>query len=78
MIGLIRKLQPTTPRAASLSIYKSYLRPCFNYGDVIYDQAFNEFFLNKLESVQYSAALAITLEKIYQEFGLESLKSRRW
>ena len=39
----------------------------------------------KLESVQYKAALAITgamqgisRDKIYQELGLESLKSRRW
>ena len=40
---------------------------------------------NKLESVQYNAALAITgairsssREKLYQELSLESLKSRRW
>ena len=46
--------------------------------------AFNEFFQNKLESVQYNAALAITgairdssREKLYREFDLESLKSRR-
>ena len=42
-------------------------------------------FLKKLESIQYKAALAITgaiqgtsRDKIYQELGLESLKSRRW
>ena len=39
----------------------------------------------KLESVQYKVALAITgaiqgtsREKIYQELGLESLRARRW
>ena len=39
----------------------------------------------KLESIQYNACLAITgairgisSEKLYQELGLESLKSRRW
>ena len=39
----------------------------------------------KLESVQYKVALAITgaiqgtsCEKIYQELGLESLRARRW
>ena len=39
----------------------------------------------KLESVQYKATLAITgviqgttREKLYQELGLESLKSRTW
>ena len=68
-----------------LTIYKSFLRPHLDYGDVIYDRAFNESFQNKLESVQYNAALAITgairgssREKLYQELGLESLKSRRW
>ena len=85
IIGLIRKLQPIIPRAALLTIYKSFLRPHLDYGDVIYDRAFNESFQNKLESVQYNAALAITgairgssREKLYQELGLESLKSRRW
>ena len=41
--------------------------------------------MQKLESVQYSAALAITgawrgtsREKIYHELGWESLYSRRW
>ena len=40
---------------------------------------------NKIESVQYNAALAITdairkisKQKLYQELGLESLKDRRW
>ena len=60
IIGLIRKLQPVIPRAALLTIYKSFLRPHLDYGDVIYDRAFNESFQNKLESVQYNAALAIT------------------
>ena len=52
---------------------------------VIYGQAYNSAFHDKLESIQYNACLAITgairgtsTEKIYQELGLESLKSRRW
>ena len=35
IIGLIRKLQPIIPRAALLTIYKSFLRPHLDYGDVI-------------------------------------------
>ena len=42
-------------------------------------------FCEKLESVQYEAALAIigavrgtSGNKIYEELGIESLKSRRW
>ena len=67
-------------------MYKAFLRPSIDSGDIIYDQPHNEYFCEKLESAQYkAAALAITgaiqgssCEKLYQELGLESLKSRRW
>ena len=68
-----------------LTICKSSFRPHLDYGDVIYDRGFNKSFQNKLESVQCNAASAITgaisgssREKLYQELGLESLKSRPW
>ena len=68
-----------------MTIYKTFLRSPFDYGDIIYDQPQNESFCEKLESVQYKAALAITgaiqgtsRDKIYHELGLEPLKSRRW
>ena len=61
------------------------MQPLIDYGDIIYDQPQNESFCEKLESVQYKVALAIpgaikgsSREKIYQELGFESLKSRRW
>ena len=60
IIGMIKKLQPVIPRAALLTVYKSFLKSHLDYGDVIYDRAFNESFQNKLESIQYDAALAIT------------------
>ena len=48
---------------------------------IIYDQAYKESFHQKLESIQYNAALAITgaiigtsREKLYQELGLEPPK----
>ena len=47
IIGLIRKLQPIIPRAALLTIYKSFLRPRLDYGNVIYDRVFNESFQNE-------------------------------
>ena len=63
-----------------MTIYKAFLRSLIDYEDIIYDQRQNESFCEKLESVQYKAALAITgatqgtsREKIYQELGLESL-----
>ena len=84
-IGVIRKLHSILPRHSLLTIYKSFIRPLLDYGDIIYDQLNNQAFSNKLEAVQYNAALAITGAirgtsriKIYQELGLESLKSRRW
>ena len=81
-IGLLRKLKNLLPRTALIKIYKAFVRPHLDYGDILYDQAFNLSFQQKLESLQYRACLAITgaiqgtsREKIYQELGLESLQS---
>ena len=68
-----------------MTIYKAFVRPYLDYGDVIYDEAYNETFHQKLESIQYNAFLALSetitgssREKLYQELGLESLQRRRW
>ena len=84
-IGLLRKLHHILTREPLLTIYKSFVRPHLHYDDVIYDKHYNNSFHQKLDSIQYNAALAITgairrssREKLYQELGLESLKQRRW
>ena len=84
-IGLLRKLQNLLPREALTTICKAFVRPHLDYGDVLFDQAFNASFYEKLESIQYNACLALTRtirgtskEKLYQEVGLESLQLRRW
>ena len=84
-ISVIKKLRHGLPRKSLIAIYKAFLRLLIDYGDIIYDQPQNESFCEKLESVQYKAALAITgaiqgasREKIYLELGLESFKNRRW
>ena len=59
-MGLIRKFQPILPRFSLLTIYKTFVRPHLDYGDMIYDQTYNASFHRKLESIQYSACLAIT------------------
>ena len=41
-IGIIRKLQNVLPRSALFTIHKSFIRPHLDYGDIIYDKAFNE------------------------------------
>ena len=80
---MIKKLSNTLPRDALLTIYKSIVRPHLDYGDIIYDQPQNESFCNKIERIQYNAALAGAIRgtsktKLYKELGLEFLKSRRW
>lgn len=94
-IGLLRMLSKYLPRNALCQIYKSYVRSHLDYGDVIYhkpsktnDLFFSSYlstWMEKLESVQYSAALAVTgawrgtsREKLYNELGWESLDNRRW
>ena len=84
-IGIIRKLSYFLPRESLITIYKSFVRPNIDYGDIIYDQPNNEQFCNMIERVQYNAALAITgaikgtsQQKIYNELGFESLRFRRW
>ena len=84
-VGLLRKLLNLLPRTTLITIYKAFIRPHLDYGDVLYDQAFNNLFKEKLESIQYDACLALTgairgtsKEKIYRELGLRSLRDRRW
>ena len=59
-IGIIHKLQTVLPRSALLTIYKSFIRPHLDYGDIICDKAFNEPLHAKLELLQYNTTLAIT------------------
>ena len=84
-ISLLRKLQNNLPRAPLITIYKSFIRPHLDYGDILYDQTFNNSFQERLKSIQYNGALTITgairgssREKLYQELGFESLQERRW
>ena len=50
-IGLLRKFQQVLPRPSLINIYKVFIRPHLDYGDVIFDQAFNNSFHQRLESV---------------------------
>ena len=84
-MGLLHKFQQILPRSTLLTIYKTFVRSQLDYADMIYDQAYNSAFHDKLESIQCNACLVVTgairgtsTEKIYQELGLESLKSRHW
>ena len=59
-IGLLRKLQRILPRPPLITIYKSFIRSHLDYVDIIYDQAYNVSFHQKIDSIQYNATLAIT------------------
>ena len=69
-------------------VYKLYIRPHLDYGDIIYHRFDPEMHLEitkKLEQVQYSVALAVTgiwrgtsRQKLYEELGWETLHHRRW
>ena len=83
-IGLLQKLQKTLSRAVLIIMYKAFVRPRLVYGDIIYDESYNERFHQKLESIQYNACLALSgairgssREKPYHDLGLESLQRRR-
>ena len=40
-ISLLRKLQNKLPRAPLVTIYKSFVRLHLDYGEILYDQVFN-------------------------------------
>ena len=83
-IGIIRELNNILPSHTLLIIYRSFVRPDLDYGDLIYNQAENKSVSRKIERVQYNAYLAIIgvirgtcQEKLHQELGLESLRTRK-
>ena len=86
--GIIRFLSKYASRDVLDQIFKLYVRPNLDYGDIIYhrhDPKFKLEFTKKLESIQYSAALAVSgawrgtnTDKLYKELGWGILYYRRW
>ena len=81
----MKKLSLTLSRNSLLAIYKTFVSPILDYADVIYDKPLTESFKDKLEMVQYNAALVVTgaikgtsRDRIYRELGLKSLAKWRW
>ena len=58
-VNVMSKMNLFLPRSSLLTIYKSFVRPHLDYG-VIYNQPNNYRLSDKIESVQYNAALAIS------------------
>ena len=60
ILGLLRKIHNLLPRSALITLYKVFVRPYLNYGNILYDQAYNMSFYNKLKSVQYKSCWTVT------------------
>ena len=94
-LGIISRLRKYLPRITLELIFKTFIRPHLEYGDIIFHQPprTKEFsfethlkpLMQKLESLQYNAALVITgawhgtsTDRSYGELGWDSLTNRRW
>ena len=85
---MIKHLLKYVSRHVLDQIYKLYVRPHLDYGDIIYhryDPEMQSTFTHKLEQIQYSAALAVSgawrgtsRQRLYEELGWEALYQRRW
>ena len=75
-IFLLWKLNNRLSQSSLTTIYKSIVKPNLDYGDEIFDKAYNNIFQQRYESLQYKASLALTgviggssTEKLYEELG---------
>ena len=87
-IGIIKYISKYVSRNVLDQVYKLYVRPHLDYGDIIYHRYDPEMILNvtkRLEQTRYHTALAVTgawrgtnRQKLYDELGWEELYHRRW
>ena len=83
MIGIMRKLKYVFSRRSLNQIYISYVRPVLEYSCVVWDGCTAEQ-QNSLERLQNEAARivtgltkSVTLNRLYQECGWQTLQERR-
>ena len=80
----IAKSHSTKSHSTNIIVCKFFIRPHLDDDDVVYDQPFIASFSKKIDSEQYSAALAITeaikgssRDNLHQQLALEYLQHRR-
>ena len=61
IIGFLKSLSNKLSRDVLFRIYKFFVRPNLDYGDIVYNKPNNESFTSKLERTQYKTYLAITV-----------------
>ena len=88
-IGMLKFMSKYLPRNTQNDLYKLYVRPHQDYGDVFYhlpqrEDGSENCMMSRLESVHYFTALAVTgawkgtsRDRLYKELGWESLNSRK-
>ena len=79
----MRKLQFTLDRNSLETIYFSFIKPLFEYADVVRDSC-TQYEVDELEKIQIEAARIVTgatklesIDSFYTETGWETLSSRR-
>ena len=87
-ISMVRYMAKYVSRNVRDQIYKLYVRPHLDYGDIIYhkhDPEFTHDMTKRLERIQCSAALAVSgawrgtnIDRLYEKLGWESLYYLRW
>ena len=82
-INVLRSLKFTLDRQSLDTLYKTFIRPTLEYADIVWDNI-TQADEQVLEKIQIEAARIITgatrlvsLNNLYKESGLETLKSRR-
>ena len=82
-VGLLRMIQYKVPRSCLETLYKSFIRPILEYGNIIFD-ASPKCYLDDLEHVQRDCAIICTgayrhtsHDKLLHELGWEPLSIRR-
>ena len=58
--GLLHNLLAFLQCRSLVTVYKAFIRPHLDYGHIIYDHTYNDSFHQTIESIQYTASLAIT------------------
>ena len=73
------------PREVLLRIYKSFVRPNLDCGNIIFDKPNNESFKSRIETIHYKACVAVTgaiqgtsREHLFRELVLEYFSDRCW
>ena len=60
-IGLLRKLQNLLPRTALITIYKAFVRPHLDYGDILYAWRRSGVFIVNFEHISHLVLVLLLL-----------------